>query len=59
MTLEVREGDTPKGSDAWFWGEISPDDSDDDLPLAWLDNPVPGVAQGNEQPKPSEDEGEG
>ena len=36
MTLEKRKGETPKDTDAWFWGEIGPNDEDDDLPLAWL-----------------------
>jgi hypothetical protein len=36
VVIEVRKGEDPKGNDVGFWGQIGPNDEDDDLPLAWL-----------------------
>lgn len=37
-SLEAKKGRKPAGTDAWFWGQVGPNDEDDDLPLAWLND---------------------
>lgn len=48
LPIEVKEGQEPKGTDAWFWGQIGPED-DDDLPLAWLKDFAAGDDAGSEE----------
>ena len=36
VVIEAKKGAKLEGSDVGFWGQVGPNDDDDDLPLAWL-----------------------